>query len=72
MSDPVLCIRLEKKERDRGKLLTIAFAFETDAGRITFKGDGSLEELIEMLPIQIQNAGATYHLVKILQEMEAL
>jgi hypothetical protein len=64
MSEPLLCVSLSKTEKDTGKPLTIEFSFQTDIGRFRFSGQGSVAEIVELLPIQIQNAGATYRLMR--------
>ena len=52
-------------------LLQVEFAIRTDIGVFRFSGEGDLAELCELVPTQIQNAGALYGLMKIFSEEEA-
>ena len=49
-------------------LLHVEFAIRTDMGVFQFSGEGDLAELCELIPMQVQNAGALYSLMKILSE----
>lgn len=71
MSAPLMRLSISKTEPDAGKPIKIAFSFKTDIGVFGIKGKGSLAEIIELLPIQIQNAGSLYRLTKIFRVQEA-
>ena len=49
-------------------LLHVEFAIRTDIGIFRFSGDGNMAELCELVPIQVQNAGALYGIMKIFSE----
>ena len=71
MTEPLMRLSLSKTEPDTGKPLKIAFSFRTGLGMWGVTGTGSLAEIKELLPIQIQNAGALYRLSKTLVEVDA-
>ena len=49
-------------------LLHVEFSVRTDMGVFQFSGEGDLAELCELIPMQVQNAGALYGLMRILEE----
>jgi len=50
--------------------LKIACSFQTDLGPLHCSGEGSLAELLELLPEAIQKCGSLYRLTKIFLDME--
>ena len=52
-------------------LLHVEFAIRTDIGVFQFSGEGDLAELCELIPMQVQNAGTLYSLMKIFSDEEA-
>ncbi len=69
--EPGLCLTLSKENPATENLLHIEFAIRTDIGVFRFSGEGDLAELCELVPHQIQNAGALYSLMRIFSEEEA-
>ena len=69
--EPGLCLTLSKENPATENLLHVEFAIRTDIGVFQFSGEGDLAELCELVPRQIQNAGALYSLLKIFSEEEA-
>ena len=63
-------IRLSLSNENPAKkdLLHVEFAIRTGIGVFRFSGEGDLAELCELIPMQVQNAGALYSLMKILSE----
>ena len=49
-------------------IIHVEFAIRTDIGVFQFSGEGDLAELCELVPAQIQNAGALYGLMKIFSD----
>ena len=66
-----LHLTLSKENPATENLLHVEFAIRTDIGVFQFSGEGDLAELCELVPHQIQNAGALYSLLKIFSEEEA-
>jgi hypothetical protein len=66
--DPGLYLTLSKENPATENLLHVEFAIRTDIGVFRFSGEGDLAELGELIPMQVQNAGALYSLMKILSE----
>ena len=66
-----LRLTLSKENPATENLLHVEFAIRTDIGIFQFSGEGDLAELCELVPTQIQNAGALYGLMKIFSEEEA-
>ncbi|MHB8118632.1 MAG: hypothetical protein ACYDHX_07905 [Methanothrix sp.] len=71
MSAPLVRLVLSKEGSPEVGPIKIAFHFNTDIGRFDLKGSGTLKELCEMLPIQIQNAGALRRLLQAASEEQA-
>jgi hypothetical protein len=70
-NEPGLCLTLSKENPATENLLHIEFAIRTDIGVFQFSGEGDLAELCELIPMQVQNAGALYSLMRIFSEEEA-
>ena len=66
--EPALCLTLSNENPATENLLHVEFAIRTDIGVFRFSGEGDLAELHELIPMQVQNAGALYNLMKILSE----
>jgi hypothetical protein len=69
--EPGLYLTLSKENPATENLLHVEFAIRTDIGVFQFSGEGDLAELCELVPHQIQNAGALYSLMRIFSEEEA-
>ena len=67
----MMSLTLSKETPAKENLLKVAFSFRTDRGIFYFSGEGDLDELCELIPEQVQNAGALYGLMKIFSEEEA-
>ena len=67
----MMSLTLSKENPAKENLLKVAFSFRTDRGIFYFSGEGDLAELCELIPMQVQNAGALYGLMKIFSEEEA-
>lgn len=65
--DPGLCLTLSKENPATENLLHVEFAIRTDIGVFRFSGEGDLAELCELIPMQVQNVGALYGLMRILE-----
>ena len=63
-----LCLTLSKEDPATENLLHVEFAIRTDIGVFRFSGEGDLAELCELIPAQVQNAGALYGLMKIFSD----
>ncbi len=61
----MMSLTLSKENPAKENLLKVAFSFRTDRGIFYFSGEGDLDELCELIPEQVQNAGALYGLMKI-------
>jgi len=70
-NEPGLYLTLSKENPATENLLHIEFAIRTDIGVFRFSGEGDLAELCELIPMQVQNAGTLYSLMKIFSEEEA-
>lgn len=68
---PGIRLTLSNENPATEDLLHVEFAIRTDIGVFQFSGEGDLAELCELVPAQIQNAGALYGLMKIFSEEEA-
>ena len=68
---PGIRLTLSNENPATEDLLHVEFAIRTDIGIFQFSGEGDLAELCELVPTQIQNAGALYGLMKIFSEEEA-
>jgi len=64
----MMSLTLSKENPAKENLLKVAFSFRTDRGIFYFSGEGDLAELCELVPAQIQNAGALYCLMKIFSD----
>ena len=69
--EPALCLTLSNENPATENLLHVEFAIRTDIGVFRFSGEGDLAELCELIPMQVQNAGALYGIMKIFSEEEA-
>ena len=67
----MMSLTLSKENPAKENLLKVAFSFRTDRGIFYFSGEGDLDELCELIPMQVQNAGTLYSLMKIFSEEEA-
>ncbi len=61
-------LTLSKENPATENLLKVAFSFQTGMGVFHFSGEGDLAELCELIPAQVQNAGAIYDMTKIFSE----
>ena len=66
-----LRLALSKENLATENRLHVEFAIRTDIGVFQFSGEGDQAELCELVPHQIQNAGALYSLMRIFSEEEA-
>lgn len=64
----MMSLTLAKEIPATENILKVAFSFQTDLGIFHFSGEGDLAELCELIPAQIQNAGAIYDTTKIFSE----
>jgi len=65
---PGIRLTLSNENPATEDLLHVEFAIRTDIGIFQFSGEGDLAELCELIPMQVQNAGALYGLMRILEE----
>ena len=65
---PGIRLTLSNENPATEDLLHVEFAIRTDIGIFQFSGEGDLAELCELVPTQIQNAGALYGLMKIFSD----
>ena len=65
---PGIRVTLSNENPATEDLLHVEFAIRTDMGVFRFSGEGDLAELCELIPMQVQNAGALYGLMRILEE----
>ena len=68
---PGIRLTLSNENPATEDLLHVEFAIRTDIGVFRFSGEGDLVELCELIPMQVQNAGTLYSLMKIFSEEEA-
>ena len=68
---PGIRLTLSNENPATEDLLHVEFAIRTDIGIFQFSGEGDLVELCELIPMQVQNAGTLYSLMKIFSEEEA-
>ena len=68
---PGIRLTLSNENPATEDLLHVEFAIRTDIGIFQFSGEGDLAELCELIPMQVQNAGTLYSLMKIFSEEEA-
>lgn len=68
---PGIRLTLSNENPATEDLLHVEFAIRTDIGVFQFSGEGDLVELCELIPMQVQNAGTLYSLMKIFSEEEA-
>ena len=68
---PGIRLTLSNENPATEDLLHVEFAIRTDIGVFQFSGEGDLAELCELIPMQVQNAGTLYSLMKIFSEEEA-
>ncbi len=68
--DESQCLRLILSNENPAteNLLHVEFAIRTDIGIFRFSGEGDLAELCELIPAQVQNAGALYDIMKIFSD----
>ena len=64
----MMSLRLSNEHPATENLLKVKFSIRTDMGVFHFSGEGDLAELCELIPEQVQNAGAVYRIMKILLE----
>ena len=65
---PGIRLTLSNENPATEDLLHVEFAIRTDIGIFQFSGEGDLAELCELIPMQVQNVGALYGLMRILEE----
>jgi hypothetical protein len=65
---PGIRLTLSNENPATEDLLHVEFAIRTDIGVFQFSGEGDLAELCELVPAQIQNAGALYCPMKIFSD----
>ena len=63
----MMSLTLSKENPAKENLLKVAFSFRTYMGVFHFSGEGDLAEICELIPEQVQNAGAVYRIMKILE-----
>ena len=68
---PGIRLTLSNENPATEDLLHVEFAIRTDIGVFQFSGEGDLVELCELIPMQVQNAGTLYSLMKIFSDEEA-
>ena len=68
---PGIRLTLSNENPATEDLIHVEFAIRTDIGVFQFSGEGDLAELCELIPMQVQNAGTLYSLMKIFSEEEA-
>ena len=68
---PGIRLTLSNENPATEDLLHVEFAIRTDIGVFQFSGEGDLAELCELIPMQVQNAGTLYSLMKIFSDEEA-
>ena len=64
----MMSLTLSKENPATENLLHVEFAIRTDIGVFQFSGEGDLAELCELIPTQVQNAGALYNIMKIFSD----
>jgi hypothetical protein len=68
--EPIIYLKITKEDQIKPeKPFRISFSFKTDIGGFRFKGGDTIEEIKELLPDAIQDAGALYRLTKCFMEM---
>ena len=68
--EPLIHLKITKKGPIKPeKPFRISFQFNTDIGCFKFKGGDTIEEIKDLLPIVIQDAGAIYRLTKLFMEI---
>ena len=65
---PGIRLTLSNENPATEDLLHVEFAIRTDIGIFQFSGEGDLAELCELIPMQVQNAGTLYSLMKIFSD----
>lgn len=64
----MMSLTLSNENTATENLLKVKFSIRTDMGVFHFSGEGDLAELCELIPAQVQNAGAIYDMTKIFSE----
>jgi hypothetical protein len=70
LAEPLVRLVLSKDGAPEVGPIKIAFHFDTDIGRVKFSGSGTIKEICELVPMQIQNAGALCRMAKVLGGIE--